>query len=335
MERVALSFGKDKTAIIKGIAIIFMIMLHCGVGDVFKICVGIFTFMVGYGYAFARNKDWHYSLAHIKKLLIPFWTILFVFTFPVMYIKGNLGGYDMILLNLFGINSEYNFFSWFVAFFTYAMIVLPFMSRLIDKWPVIATVSLIAASWLIEAAVHTAPGWSDNDWTQRLFDCMLCTPGMLLGYLFAHKAWFTVIRLPNHPSMIVLASLCVGLAFLLRNFLGSVAGFNLDFFYAPLFIFAVLIVFNLYKLPIITRVLTALGGVSVYMWFFHALFFTDAVRSVYWPIINISENLWIITIWTVFVTFVCSKCINVVVEKTSCISAKFRKRIDLNKSELI
>lgn len=92
MNSITLTFGKDKTAIIKGIAIIFMIMLHCGVADVLKLCVGIFTFMVGYGYAFAKNKDWRYSLNHIKKLLIPFWTILLVFTFPVMYVQGNFGG---------------------------------------------------------------------------------------------------------------------------------------------------------------------------------------------------------------------------------------------------
>lgn len=98
---ITLSFGKDKTAIIKGIAIIFMIMLHCGVADVLKLCVGIFTFMVGY--AFAKVNDWRYSLQHIKKLLIPFWTILFVFTFPVMYAQGNLGEAKMILLNMFGI----------------------------------------------------------------------------------------------------------------------------------------------------------------------------------------------------------------------------------------
>ena len=99
MERITLAFGKDKTAIVKGIAIVFMMMLHCGVADVLKLCVGIFTFMVGYGYAFAKVKDWRYSYLHIKKLLIPFWTILFVFTFPVMYLQGNLmtGGFGKIL----------------------------------------------------------------------------------------------------------------------------------------------------------------------------------------------------------------------------------------------
>lgn len=82
-----LEFGKDKTLIIKGVAIIFMMLLHCysnelylkeldfshdllvKIHDVFKICVGIFVFMVGYGYNFSKTKDFRYSLNHIKKLL--------------------------------------------------------------------------------------------------------------------------------------------------------------------------------------------------------------------------------------------------------------------------
>lgn len=88
---MTLEFGKEKTAIIKGLAIIFMIILHCSIPGnwdisfmefgcenwvrfmgVFKLCVGIFTFMVGYGYAFSKNKDLKYGLIHIRKLLIPF-----------------------------------------------------------------------------------------------------------------------------------------------------------------------------------------------------------------------------------------------------------------------
>lgn len=106
---MTLDFGKDKTAIIKGWAILFMIILHCaspGNWDIplrefentglvhfmgtFKLCVGIFTFMVGYGYAFSKTKDLKYSLVHIRKLLIPFWVILFIFTLPVCY--NQIGG---------------------------------------------------------------------------------------------------------------------------------------------------------------------------------------------------------------------------------------------------
>lgn len=56
--------------------------------------------------------------------------------------------------------------------------------------------------------------------------------------------------------------------------------------------------------------ITALGNVSVYMWFFHVLFFTGIVRSVYQPFILISHSLWVIIPWTILVTFVCSLIIS-------------------------
>ncbi len=94
-----ITFDKTKTAIIKGFAIVFMIILHIGwAGDcmgvtlsettsrilgTFKLCVPIFVFMIGYGYSFSKEKDFAYSLRHIKKLLLPYWTILFLFALPV------------------------------------------------------------------------------------------------------------------------------------------------------------------------------------------------------------------------------------------------------------
>lgn len=330
-EIVSLSFGKDKTAIIKGFAIVFMIILHCGGGQgwyndvipafetypglegifsTFKLCVGIFTFMVGYGYAFAKKKDWRYSLLHIKKLLIPFWTVLFVFTLPVILIKDQMcvsGGVNMLILNMLGVNSEWNWTSWFVAFFIYAMIVMPFIGRIIDKKPIVGASVMIILTYIAGVAIHELiPNYSANDWTQRLFDCMLTSPAMILGYLFAHEGYYGKIRVPEHWIMIVLSVLLVVMVFVLRYYLGSIAAFNLDFFYAPLFIFAVLVIFNLCKLPVLTKVLTAFGNVSVYMWFFHALFFTGVVRSVYQPFILISHSLWVIIPWTILLTFCCS-----------------------------
>ena len=111
MNTVTLAFGKDKTAIIKGIAILMMIILHCGgsgatydvpirtmdsypilgfIHPQFKLCVGIFSFMVGYGYAFAKVKDWRYSLKHIWSLLKVFWLILIVITIPSILLAGGV-----------------------------------------------------------------------------------------------------------------------------------------------------------------------------------------------------------------------------------------------------
>lgn len=50
------------------------------------------------------------------------------------------------------------------------------------------------------------------------------------------------------------------------------------------------------------------------MWFFHGLFFTAAVRSVYQPFIMVSTNLWIISLWTIVLTYICSVVIKKVVE---------------------
>lgn len=110
MNTVNITFDKRKTAIIKGFAIVFMILLHVFGGPgwyeedlpmnhnealihfmgAFKICVGMFVFMVGYGYAFARSKNVGYSVHHIKRLLTCFWVVLFCFAFPAGY--NSIGG---------------------------------------------------------------------------------------------------------------------------------------------------------------------------------------------------------------------------------------------------
>lgn len=336
MNTVTLSFGKDKTAIIKGFAILFMIILHCGGGQgwydetisafeahpqlegvfsTFKLCVGIFTFMVGYGYAFAKKKDWHYSLLHIWKLLLPFWTVLFIFTVPVIIANGEWSGL-MFVLNSFGINSEWNWTSWFVAFFIYAMIVMPLIAHVIDNKPIVGAAIMILLTYGLMVAVHELiPNYSQNDWIQRLFDCFITSPTMILGYVFAHEGWFCKIRIPKHWAMVLFSVLSMIAVFIMRYYVQGVAGFNFYFFYAPILILSILIIFNVYELPLLTKVFSALGNVSVYMWFFHALFFTGVVRSVYQPFILISHSLWGIIPWTIFLTFCCSWVLQLVTNR--------------------
>ena len=111
MNSINLQFTRDHTQVIKGVAILFMMILHVGGSgatyDVpmrtmadypvlgflhpsFKLCVGIFTFMIGYGYAFAKVKDWHYSIKHIWALLKVFWLILLVITVPSILLSGGV-----------------------------------------------------------------------------------------------------------------------------------------------------------------------------------------------------------------------------------------------------
>lgn len=319
-----LEFGKDKTAIIKGVAILMMIVLHCSMpgnwdtplrefsnksfvwySQSLKLCVGIYTFMVGYGYAFSKDKDWKYSLKHIGKLLIPFWIILGIFTLPVCY--KSIGGGKLLVLNAIGINSELNWFSWFVAFYIFAMIVMPFVGRLIDRKPILWSIVSITCFYGIGAALNRLyPSYTENDWLQRLFDCCMHTPCMILAYLCARKNWIQKIQFPDSKWMSLGALVLLMAVLFTRRHLGSVLGFNFDFFYAPIFIVAILVIANQVNCTPLSNVFVLLGKTSVYMWFFHALFFTQATRNIYQPFVAISDHLWVNTIWTIVLTFLCS-----------------------------
>ena len=331
-----MKFDKDMTQVVKGVAIIFMMLLHCfgvdGNYDVpvdtshapfihfnstFKLCVGIFTFMVGYGYAFSKTKDLRYSLQHIKKLLIPFWTILFVFTIPFCYREFWASGWPTMLKNLIGVDSTFNWYSWFVYFFIYAMAVLPFISRFVDRRPLRNAAIVIVAAYLIEVAVHAIPGALDEgSFHYALFNCLLMTPGMTVGYLFAHERYFERIEVKSQPkaAVVTLSLLLIVAVLAVRYFGHNVLGFNFDFVYAALTIGAIVVIFNTVEAKWIRKVLQALGKVSVYMWFFHALFFTKAVRWFYQPAITIFDDLNLIVLWAIALTFAASWLIKIAVD---------------------
>lgn len=226
-----------------------------------------------------------------------------------------MGG-DILLLNMVGVNSQLNWFSWFVAFYIYAMIVMPFVGRLIDRKPILWSAVCIGIFFAGEVALHELyPEYTENDWTQRFFDCLLQSPCMVLGYLFARKEWFTKIQIWQSKYMSLLAFLLISGIFIVRNIKGAIIGFNLDFVCAPLFIFSALVIANQQKCRVVSNVLTLLGGASVYMWFFHALFFITSTRWLYQPLVAVSDSLWIVTLWTIVLTYICSWCIMFVVNK--------------------
>lgn len=98
---------KDKTAIIKGIAILFMIANHCLLEKYYlnpspflstalgrelcvftKICVPIFTFIVGYGFFYSYKNFCAYLKRHGGTLLKYYWFYLFILAIPLVAFTG-------------------------------------------------------------------------------------------------------------------------------------------------------------------------------------------------------------------------------------------------------
>lgn len=181
-----IAFGPDKSQILRGLAIIFMIALHNNTTGLFKICVPIFTFLVGYGYAFAKEKDLLHGLKRIWHLLSHFWLILLGIFFPVAIICGDyhptIGN---VLSNMFGLESNLNWYSWYIYFYIYAMIVMIPLSWVIKRFKMPAILALVCCCYGLVFVIHKIPNWSDNIWVQAIHDCILCSPVMFVGFYLA------------------------------------------------------------------------------------------------------------------------------------------------------
>ena len=140
-------------------------------------------------------------------------------------------------------------------------------------------------------------------------------PTVLLGYYFAKQQVFHKMRIPQHWSMALVGVLLIVLALVGYALCGAIAGFSLFIIYAPIAILGILFISHSCRATVIKKALTSLGNLSVYMWFFHALFFTDIVRSIYQPFILVSDDIFIVTIWTILLTYLCSWILKTFVER--------------------
>ena len=331
-------FDKEMTAIIKGTALIFMMLLHCygssnydvalnfsyspisRISGVFKICISIFAFMVGFGYSFSKERDLSYCINHIRKLLIPFWLIMIIFTFPLCWSDVCSSGWKTLLYNMIGIDSHFNYYSWFVYFYIYAMIVMPYVSFFIDRCPIWHTILMVFLSVLLTGGIHYVFGIGTSRFAMALFNCSMMTPTTVLGYLFGREHYYERLKinkkLPKWCVLLFAVSLIV-IVLRIRFYRWGWNGFLLDFFYAPIVIGALVVIFNKFEFKPLRGVLVRIGDLSTYMWFFHALFFTKAVRWFYQPAITVFSDVNLVVLWTIILTYVVSWIIKRLVDIVS------------------
>lgn len=219
------------------------------------------------------------------------------------------------MLNMFGIEETLTWVSWFVFLYIWAMIVMPFIGRLIDSKPYLYSILCALVSWGGMVVIHfLVPEFGKSDFYRTLFTCLGWTPTIILGYLFARKELFSKIRIPNNPLVSVVAIAVILLVLWSKSVYHGISIINFDILYATIAITCILVIFSQLQINWIRNVLVELGDKSVYMWFIHALFFTAATRPTYQQFVMISDNLWLIAIWTILLSYLCSYVIKKVVE---------------------
>lgn len=336
-------FDKNMTSIIKGIGMILMMCLHCynveyyygasmdwhlsfdklGLG--FQLCIGIYTLMVGYGYAFSKTKDWKYGVKHIWKMLLPYYVVLFIFTVPFAMTEIKDRGISNFLFNLVGLEGNLNYFNWFIYLYIYLMILLPWVSKAIKRYPVISALLICVVAYGIEVLVHQFLFDKMDDWAMKfVYNCLRYTPVAVLGLLFSQEKYYERMRMVKLPAWLlgIGAALVIIVVLLLAGKMTLVMGFQLDFFYVPVLIGAVVVLFNKCKLEPLRQALKKIGDVSVYMWFFQALFFTKCVSWFYQPAITIFKDINLVVLWTMLITFMASLILKTVVDTITSVLTK-------------
>lgn len=317
---VQINFDKEKTQIIKGVAILTMILHHCIVipsgtnwvdlvGEAMKVCVSYFTFLVGFGYAFSKNKTLVGGLHRAFKLLVQFWLLLFPIFVPLYVIGGGELTLYQFLTEPFGLDSKWHWFSWYLYFYIYAMLLMPFAAKAIDRFGWKAMAAIIGLSYSIEAGIHFIPNWSDNIFTQALFDCQLNTPLTLLGYYMAKNAVFSKVKLQKKHIVWLLLLFFIAFAGLFIK--KEILGFLLYFFYVPALVLAIVGLFSLYKLPFSKKVLVKLGDLSMPMWFIHALFIMPYVTCEWMNSLSLGSP-WLKFAIVVLVSYVLAYLFNII-----------------------
>lgn len=164
-----LAFNKDRTNVIKGVAILMMIWLHAFESSDYSryisfvwisgrplaswlhdACnpVGIFMVVSGYGMFFSylkAKKDglsaikWQYSLARIIRLYVPFWiaTLLATCIARPHTVVDKLTDIPMLIANLTAYNPTYNIVGWYIAPFVLTSLLIDRIFKWFEKYEIV------------------------------------------------------------------------------------------------------------------------------------------------------------------------------------------------------
>lgn len=303
----SITFTRNHTQILKGIALVLMLVHHTCTPSYWetegshmymllqhlqyatKMCVWIFAFLVGYGFFCSKNKTIHYSFKRILLLVVPFWIMLFGMFIPAAYTSGELGNAlnsngggkticIQLIYNMFGLVETLNWYSWFVGFYCICILIMPFLHKVLDKYKYGWLVSTIGF-YIIAIGLHTIPNWDSIPMIAILFTSFRLIPLIIIGYMCA--MWNVQGKLPHWfegKKRMPIALLAIVQVMALQTLQIPTAGFCVQAFYTPFLVFALVGIFNSFKLKRLKQGFTKVGDLSMYMWFFHAIFFTETVN---------------------------------------------------------
>lgn len=183
-----------------------------------------------------------------------------------------------LIYNMFGLVETLNWYSWFVGFYCICILIMPSLCKVLDRYKYGWFVSTIVF-YAVAVGLHTIPNWDSIPIIAILFTSFRLIPLIIVGYMCA--MWNVKGKLPHWfegKKRMPIALLAIVVVIALQTLKIPTAGFCVQAFYTPFLVFALVGIFNSFKLKRLKQGFTKVGDLSMYMWFFHAIFFTETVN---------------------------------------------------------
>lgn len=352
-ERKIPYFDRNTTNVIKGIALIMMFVHHFftfpewwGEGISYplierlapyfcaplKLCAIVFCFITGYLYYYNPNKTFRYTAKKITDILIAYWIVLFLFVLIAVICTDYQYTVRGLLMECFALERPTMIFCWYVYFYMASMLILPLIVKIMSKnIHLDLLLSLIVVPLILKISLALVKNPSFSEIAGSL---MAYFPCLLTGYICANYGLFEKIGKLNSkmirnkvlkvlnviiwvlvafavpmgryflPELIISFSGSLGLTFLI----------SMDVLYTPIFVFALVHIYQMTRWKAVDRILIPIGKCSLLMWFISCIFYNNC-KAVFQPVLYFPHNPVAVTVWGLLLCFVPSYFLNIGVQK--------------------
>lgn len=206
-----------------------------------------------------------------------------------------------LIVQLFGLLPNLNWFAWYVFFYVFCMLVMPVLCkyRVFRFKPFVNLALMMIVPYVLEVAFHMIPNYESNTIINDLFSCFLYFPCFLVGYWMAENRVVEKAKFMKWMRNPILNVIGIVVIFGVRIIVNSLAGFLLDVFYAPILICLTANLFETVDCKPVSAVFNTLGKYSTGMWFFHAVFFSTYVCEWFQPILMLVSWPPLMFVWLV------------------------------------
>lgn len=265
----------------------------------FKICVGLYAFISGYGLCRGLNwlqkeknlheRSFFYSLGRkyifvLKRLLnfFSYYWLVFAVCVPFrFFVYHEPFNWKEFVLNLCGISSTYNGTWWYVLFYIKMLMLLPLIDSIFMLFKRKGARICQILFYLCLTAILVSLCMKDNsiiDFLREFFmlPFMEC---FLMGYFLAKfKIFELCFRIIPTTLLYVLGMIGFLVTFAARiKIAKDASSVGLDYLFVPVFAFGFVVLMQL--LPKISKLFLFFGKYSTFMWLTHVFFYAHATQK--------------------------------------------------------